>query len=90
MLKFTQAQRTLTSLRNMMPRLVTAGVVIQGEPILYVDPENLLPVMSFMKNHTMTRCKTLIDVTATDVPTREKRFEVRPTPFVASPTALAT
>lgn len=76
MLKFTQAQRTLASIRNMLPRIVTTGVVVQGEPILYVDPENVPTVMNFLKNHTMTRCKQLLDITATDVPTREKRFEV--------------
>lgn len=76
MLKFTQAQRTLSSIKGMLPRIVTGGVVIQGEPTLYVDPGNVPTVMNFLKNHTMTRCKQLIDVTAVDVPTREKRFEV--------------
>ncbi|KAL3894109.1 MAG: hypothetical protein SGPRY_013897, partial [Prymnesium sp.] len=71
------AQRSLTAIRNMLPRLVTAGAVINGEPILYVDPEHVPPVLSFLKDHTMTRCKQLLDITAVDVPTREKRFEVR-------------
>ncbi|KAL1515275.1 hypothetical protein AB1Y20_001907 [Prymnesium parvum] len=76
MLKFTQAQRTLSCIRNMLPRIVTTGVVIHGEPVLYVDPENVPPMLNFLKNHTMTRCKQLLDVTAVDVPTRPKRFEV--------------
>jgi len=76
MLKLTQAQRTLSCIRNMLPRIVTTGVVIHGEPVLYVDPENVPPMLNFLKNHTMTRCKQLLDVTAVDVPTRPKRFEV--------------
>jgi len=75
-LAFTTAQRTLSGIRSMLPRLVTGGVVVHGEPTLYVEPQNLLPVLDFLKNHTGTRCKQLLDVTAIDVPTREKRFEV--------------
>lgn len=60
----------------MIPRLVTSGVVVGGEPILYVEPRNLPTVMSFLKDHSSTRCKQLIDVTGVDVPSREKRFEV--------------
>lgn len=76
-LAFTQAQRTLRSIKSMLPRLVTSGVVVAGEPTLYVEPANLLPVCDFLKSHTGTRCKALMDVTAVDVPTRDKRFEVR-------------
>jgi NADH dehydrogenase (ubiquinone) Fe-S protein 3 len=76
MLKFTQAQQTLTKIRSMIPRLVTSGVVVAGEPILYVEPANVPPVLEFLKLHTGTRCKSLVDITAVDVPSREKRFEV--------------
>ena len=75
-LAFTQAQKALTSIRRMIPRLVTTGVVQSGEPILYCDPQNVPPVMEFLKNHTGTRCKQVVDITAIDIPTREKRFEV--------------
>lgn len=75
-LAFTQAQKALSSIRSMIPRLVTSGVVVSGEPILYVDPPNVPPVMEFLKLHSGTRCKQLIDITAVDVPTRERRFEV--------------
>ena len=77
-LVFTQAQKTISSIRNMLPRLVTGGVVIHGEPIIYTEPENVPPVLDFLKMHTGTRCKQLVDITAVDYPTREKRFEVPP------------
>ena len=76
MLKFTQAQKALSSIRSMIPRLVTNGVVVANEPILYVPPANLPTVMTFLRDHSGTRCKALVDITAVDVPTREKRFEV--------------
>ncbi len=88
----TVAQKGLASIRAMLPRLVTAGVVVNGEPTLYVEPRNLPTVADFLKNHSGTRCKALMDITAMDVPTREKRFEVRvnnasPRPARARPPA---
>lgn len=75
-LAFTQAQKALSTIRKMIPRLVTNGVVVANEPTLYVPPENVPAVMTFLRDHTGTRCKALMDITAVDVPTREKRFEV--------------
>lgn len=75
-LAFTQAQKALSMIKAHIPRLITTGVVVANEPILYVDPPNVPPVMEFLKHHTLTRCKQLVDVTAVDVPSREKRFEV--------------
>jgi NADH/F420H2 dehydrogenase subunit C len=72
----TGAQRVLTSVKTMLPRIVTSGVVIHGEPILYVDPPHIPTVMDFLKGHSSTRCKQLVDLTAVDIPSREKRFEV--------------
>ena len=74
---FTGAQRVLTNVKSMLPRIVTSGVVIHGEPVLYVDPPNIPTVMEFLKNHSELRCKQLVDMTAVDVPSRERRFEVR-------------
>jgi len=75
-LAFSQAQKTLRSIRSMVPRLVTSGVVVKGEPVLYTEPQNVPPLMEFLRDHTGTRCKQLTTMTAQDVPTREKRFEV--------------
>jgi NADH dehydrogenase (ubiquinone) Fe-S protein 3 len=75
-LAFTQAQKTLSSIKRMLPKIVTTGVVIHNEPILYTEPQNLPTLMSFLKDHTGTRAKMLLDVTAVDIPTNEKRFEI--------------
>jgi NADH/F420H2 dehydrogenase subunit C len=47
-----------------------------GEIIVHVPSDALVPFMTFVKNHTHLQMKLLIDVTAVDYPTREKRFEV--------------
>jgi len=60
----------------MLPRIVTGGVVISGEPILYTEPQHLSTLMHFLRDHTGTRCKQLVDITAVDIPSRDKRFEV--------------
>ena len=73
---FTPAQQVLTRIRSMLPRLVTSGVVVGGEPILYVEPEHVPTVLTFLRDHSGTACKQLTELTALDIPSREKRFEV--------------
>ena len=62
---------------------MTTGVVTHGEPIVYVEPKDVPIMLRFLRDHTGTRCKQLVDITAVDIPTREKRFEVGhpPTPL---------
>ena len=76
MAALSAAQKTIGKIKAMLPNAITSGVVLQGQPVLYVPPEKLTTVATFLKHHTLTRCKQLIDITAVDVPTREKRFEV--------------
>tara|TARA_B110001452_G_scaffold265474_1_gene270193 strand:+ start:5802 stop:6230 length:429 start_codon:yes stop_codon:yes gene_type:complete len=77
---FTPAQTILSSIKAMIPRAITTGIVQNGEPILYVEPKDVPLTLTFLRDHTGTRCKQLLDITAVDVPAREKRFEVGPTP----------
>ena len=77
---FTPAQQILQSIKSMLPRVMTTGVVTHGEPIVYVEPKDVPIMLRFLRDHTGTRCKQLVDITAVDIPTREKRFEVGHTP----------
>lgn len=43
---------------------------------LLEGPETILPVFRFLRDHTLTQFKSLMDVTAVDYPSREKRFEL--------------
>tara|TARA_B100000795_G_scaffold145571_1_gene109049 strand:+ start:193 stop:636 length:444 start_codon:yes stop_codon:yes gene_type:complete len=82
---FTPAQQILQSIKSLLPRIVTTGVVTHGEPIVYVEPKDVPIMLRFLRDHTGTRCKQLMDITAVDIPTREKRFEVGhpPTPHTS-------
>uniref|UniRef100_A0A7S0PYD9 NADH:ubiquinone oxidoreductase 30kDa subunit domain-containing protein n=1 Tax=Coccolithus braarudii TaxID=221442 RepID=A0A7S0PYD9_9EUKA len=75
-MSFTPAQSIITHLRGMLPRIITSGVVVAGEPILYTQPQHVPTLLQFLKDHSGTRCKQLTDVTAVDIPSRDKRFEV--------------
>ena len=86
-LAFTHAQRACQALQKMVPRLVNAAVVIHNEPILHCEPASVPPLMEFLKMHSGTRCKQLVDITAVDIPSRDKRFEARRRP--ARPLARA-
>ncbi len=44
---------------------------------IYIDEEDLLEVVLFLKNNSKTRFKQLIDITAVDYPERGKRFKMR-------------
>ena len=41
-----------------------------------IEDNNLVEVMIFLKNHSLTKFKQLIDITAVDYPEREKRFKM--------------
>ena len=59
---FTPAQSILGEIRSMLPRVVTTGVVTHGEPILYVEPKDVPIALTFLRDHTGTRCKQLVDI----------------------------
>lgn len=44
--------------------------------LIYIDKDNLLTLLNFLKNHTLLQFKTLISVTAVDYPKKKDRFEV--------------
>lgn len=85
---FTPAQTILQSIKSLLPRIVTTGVVTHGEPIVYVEPKDVPIMLRFLRDHTGTRCKQLVDITAVDIPTREKRFEVTFPPLRSLPWAV--
>ncbi len=41
-----------------------------------IHPEGIVPVLTFLKDHTNSQFKNMIDLTAVDVPSRQYRFEV--------------
>jgi NADH dehydrogenase (ubiquinone) Fe-S protein 3 len=59
-----------------VPQWISEATVQKNEISLSISPQYILPFFTFLKDHTQTQYKVLIDVTAVDFPSREKRFEV--------------
>ena len=66
----------LDSLISMLPKLNLKGYVALNEVTIVVPPQNIFPLLIFIRDHTNTRFKSLLDITAVDFPEREERFEV--------------
>jgi len=47
-----------------------------GEVVIQIRKEAIIPFFLFIRDHSALQMKILIDVTAVDFPTRDKRFEV--------------
>jgi len=63
-------------LTSMVPKWLEEIQVIRDEIICIVPSWALLPFLTFLKNHTNTQFKMLIDITTVDYPSRSSRFEV--------------
>ncbi|KAI8607426.1 hypothetical protein BC830DRAFT_1050136, partial [Chytriomyces sp. MP71] len=59
-----------------LPRFVQQFSVYKDELTIHVAPSGLLPVMTFLRDHTNTQFKQMVDVCGVDYPTRPNRFEV--------------
>jgi NADH dehydrogenase (ubiquinone) Fe-S protein 3 len=44
---------------------------------LMIHPEGVIPVLTFLKDHTNAQFLVITDIAGLDMPTREYRFEVR-------------
>ena len=62
---------------NMLPKFVQQAQVTHTKELeLLISPEGIIPVLTFLKNHTNAQFKSLADMTAVDIPTLPYRFEV--------------
>ena len=59
-----------------LPKFVQQTSVYKDELTLYVAPTAVVPVMTFLRDHTNTQYKQVIDICGVDFPTRSSRFEV--------------
>lgn len=74
-------QKTLMDFGNYvgecLPKFVQKVVVSTGDELeVLVHPDGVLPVLTFLRDHTNAQFTNFIDVCGVDVPTREFRFEV--------------
>ena len=60
-----------------LPRFVQlVEVSYMDELEVMVHPEGIIPVLTFLKDHTNAQFLSVADIAGLDVPTREYRFEV--------------
>lgn len=59
-----------------LPKYVQQFTVWKDELSIYIPPSGVIPVISFLKNHTAAEFTQVSDITAVDYPTKNQRFEV--------------
>ncbi|KAK9376776.1 uncharacterized protein V1513DRAFT_438103 [Lipomyces chichibuensis] len=59
-----------------LPKFVQKFSVWKDELTLYVGPSAIIPVLTFLRDHTAAQYKAVMDITAADYPTRSHRFDV--------------
>lgn len=64
------------SLLLSIPKWIQSSSYQKKELMIFIYPEYVLPFFRFIRDHTNTQFKILIDVTAVDYPSRTQRFEV--------------
>ncbi|XP_044292078.1 NADH dehydrogenase [ubiquinone] iron-sulfur protein 3, mitochondrial isoform X2 [Varanus komodoensis] len=62
---------------EILPKYVQqVQVTCFNELEILIHPDGIIPVLSFLKDHTTAQFKSLADLTAIDVPSRQYRFEI--------------
>lgn len=66
-----------TYLGQCLPKYVQKMQVTHCDELeVFIAPQGVVPVMTFLKNHTNAQFQNLSDIAGVDVPTRSKRFEI--------------
>ncbi|KAF2468508.1 uncharacterized protein BDR25DRAFT_265218 [Lindgomyces ingoldianus] len=63
-------------LMSCLPKYVQQFSVWKDELTIYIPPEGVIPVFTFLKYHTAAEYTQVTDITAVDYPTKDQRFEV--------------
>ncbi|KAL9087577.1 MAG: hypothetical protein Q9159_003527 [Coniocarpon cinnabarinum] len=63
-------------LLSCLPKYIQQFSVWKDELTIYIPPSGVIPVFTFLKNHTAAEFTQVSDITAVDYPTRDARFEV--------------
>lgn len=63
-------------LLSMLPKYIQQYSVYKDELSLHIAPSAIIPVMTFLRDHTGAQFKQVMDICGVDYPTRSNRFEV--------------
>ena len=73
----TEALHTYgTYLMECLPKFIQQLSVYKDELTLYVTPSAVVPVLTFLRDHSRCQFKSCVDISGADYPERDKRFEV--------------
>lgn len=62
---------------EILPKYVQqVQVTCFGELEIMIHPDGVVPVITFLRDHTNAQFKSMADLTAVDIPSRENRFEI--------------
>uniref|UniRef100_A0A8C5N7E7 NADH dehydrogenase [ubiquinone] iron-sulfur protein 3, mitochondrial n=2 Tax=Gouania willdenowi TaxID=441366 RepID=A0A8C5N7E7_GOUWI len=62
---------------EILPKYVQqVQVTCYSELELMIHPDGIIPVLTFLKDHSNAQFRNMIDLTAVDIPTRQNRFEI--------------
>ncbi|XP_026864785.1 NADH dehydrogenase [ubiquinone] iron-sulfur protein 3, mitochondrial [Electrophorus electricus] len=62
---------------EILPKYVQhVQVTCYNELEVMIHPEGIVPVLTFLRDHTNAQFRNMTDLTAVDVPTRQNRFEI--------------
>ncbi|KAJ8507524.1 hypothetical protein ONZ45_g10121 [Pleurotus djamor] len=78
--KHAQATESLHTygsyLTQCLPKFIQQFSVLKDELTLYIAPSAVVPVLTFLRDHSQCQFKSVVDISGVDFPEREKRFEV--------------
>lgn len=63
-------------LMQCLPKFIQQISVLKDELTLYTGPSGVIPVLTFLRDHSQCQFKSAVDISGADYPEREKRFEV--------------
>ncbi|KAH8835405.1 NADH-ubiquinone oxidoreductase kDa subunit [Flagelloscypha sp. PMI_526] len=78
--KFAEASEKLHTygayLIQVLPKFIQQFSVVRDELTLYVPPSGVVPVLTFLRDHSQCQFKSVMDISGVDFPDRSNRFEV--------------
>ncbi|KZT61270.1 or F420H2 dehydrogenase [Calocera cornea HHB12733] len=59
-----------------LPKFIQQFSVYKDELIIYTAPTGVIPVLTFLRDHSQCQYKQVMDIAGVDYPTKSQRFEV--------------
>lgn len=79
-LKYKEANERLHKygeyLMSCLPRYIQRFTVWKDELAICIPPSAVIPVFTFLRDHSAAQYRQVVDITAVDYPTKQYRFEV--------------